>query len=158
MSEDQGIYFEDLPVGFEFEFGAYHVTREEAIDFAQKYDPQPFHLDDKAAESMHFGRLCASGWHTCAMVMRMTVDYLAKKDWRGLGGRGIDKLNWRKPVYPGDTLRLKNKILDARISESRPYMGLNVIDYQVYNQNNEIVMTYVATILMQRRGFQAPSE
>ena len=156
MAGDEGTYFEDLEVGYEFEFGAYEVTREEIIEFDQKYDPQPFHLSDEAAAKMHFGKLCASGWHTCAMVMHMTVDYLAEHKWHGLGGRGIDKLNWKRPVYPGDVLRLKNKIIEARVSKSRPYMGLNVIEYKCLNQKDEVVMTYEATVFNLRKGYTAP--
>ena len=98
-------YFEDIAVGGKASFGSYHVTREEVIDFASRYDPQPFHLSDEAAAQTHFGRISASGWHTCAMVMSMIVENLKNNKQAGLGSPGVDELRWLKPVYPGDTLR-----------------------------------------------------
>ena len=97
-------YFEDLEVGTKASFGHYEVTREEVIDFASRYDPQPFHLDDEAATQTYFGRLSASGWHTCAMTMRMMVEHFSSQEAASLGSPGIDELRWIKPVYPGDTL------------------------------------------------------
>src|SRR6478736_1159008 len=98
------IYFEDLVVGAEREFGTYEVTREEVLEFARKYDAQPFHLSDEAAAKTHFGRLAASGWHSCAMTMAMFVEWLEHDPQASLGAAGIDELHWAKPVYPGDTL------------------------------------------------------
>ena len=98
------IYFEDLEVGAETEFGSYEVTREEVIEFARKYDPQPFHLSDEAAAKTHFGRIAASGWHTCAMTMAVIARYVVGDEQAGLGSPGVDELRWLKPVYPGDTL------------------------------------------------------
>ena len=98
-------YFEDIVVGAKASFGSYEVTREEVIDFARRYDPQPFHLSDEAAAETHFGRLSASGWHTCAMAMSMIVENLRNNKQAGLGSPGVDELRWLKPVYPGDTLR-----------------------------------------------------
>lgn len=86
MSSDDGlVYFEDLEIGAKASFGHYEVTREEVIDFATKYDPQPFHLSDEAAAQTHFGRISASGWHTCAMVMRMLVDNITERRQAGIG-------------------------------------------------------------------------
>ncbi|HYI43060.1 MAG TPA: MaoC/PaaZ C-terminal domain-containing protein, partial [Sphingomicrobium sp.] len=97
------IYFEDLEVGAETYFGSCKVTREEVIDFARKYDPQPFHLSDEAAAKTHFGRIAASGWHTCAMTMGVIARHVVESRQAGLGSPGIDELRWLKPVYPGDT-------------------------------------------------------
>ena len=92
-------FWEDFPVGQVREFGAYRVTREAVLAFAREFDPQPFHLDDAAAEASLFGRLAASGWHTCAMAMRMMCDaYLLES--ASLGSPGLEKLNWTRPVYP----------------------------------------------------------
>src|SRR5882757_3718272 len=92
-------YFEDIEVGTKSSFGRYEVTREEVIAFALKYDPQPFHLSDEAAAATHFGRLSASGWHTCAMTMTMVVENLKANRQAGLGSPGVDELRWLKPVY-----------------------------------------------------------
>ena len=102
-------FYEDIAIGHKQAFGRYEVTREEVIDFASKYDPQPFHLDDEAAAQTHFGRISASGWHTCAMTMSMLVENLTKHKQAGLGSPGVDQLRWKKPVYPGDTLRCESE-------------------------------------------------
>src|SRR5215470_18257030 len=96
-------YFEDVEIGQKRRFGRYEVTRDEVLEFARKYDAQPFHLSDEAAAATHFGRLSASGWHTCAMTMAMLVENLKARRQAGLGSPGIDELRWLKPVYPGDT-------------------------------------------------------
>jgi len=135
-------YFEDLVVGSKACFGRYEVTREEVIDFAGKYDPQPFHLNDDAAARTHFGRLSASGWHTCAMVMRMLVDNLKEHRQAGLGSPGLDELRWLKPVYPGDVLRVESELLEKTRSRSRPEMGSFKSIISVYNQDDVKVMTF----------------
>ncbi len=135
-------YFEDLLVGSTACFGRYEVTREEVIEYASKYDPQPFHLDDEAAAKTHFGRLSASGWHTCAMVMRMLVDNLKEHRQAGLGSPGLDELRWLKPVYPGDVLRVESELLEKTRSRSRPEMGSYKSIISVFNQDNVKVMTF----------------
>lgn len=152
------LYFEDLEVGKRRSFGRYEVTREEVIDFASKYDPQPFHLDDEAAAKTHFGRLSASGWHTCAMMMAMLVENMKAEQQAGLGSPGIDGLKWKKPVYPGDTLRLESVLLEKRRSASRPEMGIMKGHTQVFNQNDEIVMELWNTGLIAVRDPDAPIE
>lgn len=134
-------YLEDIKVGQKVSFGNYQVTREEVMDFARKYDPQPFHLDDEAAAKTHFGRLSASGWHTAAMTMAMLVENLKKNKQAGLGSPGVDELRWLKPVYPGDTLRVEIETLEARASQSRPEMGITKGLVTVFNQDNVPVMT-----------------
>ena len=135
-------YFEDLVVGSKACFGRYEVTREEVIDFAGKYDPQSFHLNDDAAARTHFGRLSASGWHTCAMVMRMLVDNLKEHRQAGLGSPGLDELRWLKPVYPGDVLRVESELLEKTRSRSRPEMGSFKSIISVFNQDDVKVMTF----------------
>lgn len=144
-------YFEDIQVGSKASFGSYEVTRDEVIAFAQKYDPQPFHLSDEAAAETHFGRLSASGWHTCAMTMAMVVENLKSHRQAGLGSPGIDELRWLRPVYPGDTLRCESEVLDKRASESRPEMGIFHSRMTVFNQDGKPVMTFISTGLVATR-------
>lgn len=149
---DDLTYFEDLEIGATASFGSYPVTREEVIEFAAKYDPQAFHLDDAAAAQTHFGRLSASGWHTCAMVMRMLVDNMAARRQAGLGSPGLDELRWLRPVFPGDTLRVETEVLSKKQSHSRPEMGSFQSQIRVYNQDNVLVMTMTSIGLIRVRG------
>jgi acyl dehydratase len=150
---DEGLqHFEDLKVGTRSAFGRYEVTREEVLEFARKYDPQPFHLDDDAAAKTHFGRLSASGWHTCAMMMRMLVDNMANVRQAGLGSPGQDELRWHRPVYPGDVLRVETEIVDKRRSQSRPEMGIFRSNVQVFNQHDQVVMSMKSNGLIKVRG------
>ena len=145
------IYFEDLIVGAETEFGTYDVTREEVLEFARKYDPQPFHLSDEAAAKTHFGRLAASGWHTAAMTMAVIARRVIDQQQAGLGSPGIDELRWKKPVYPGDTLHVFGKILEATPSRSRPDIGSFRAQNTVKNQDGDVVMTFISIVLIRRR-------
>jgi len=146
------IYFEDIEVGANRSFGSYKVTREEVIDFASKYDPQPFHLNDEAAAQTYFGSLSASGWHTCAMTMRMLVDSMMEQKAASLGSPGVDKIRWLTPVYPGDTLRVESKVISKRQSESKPHMGSFQSEMTVFNQHDEPVMSMISIALMRVRG------
>ena len=145
------IYFEDLTVGDEVTYGTYEVTRDEVIEFARKYDPQPFHLSDEEAAKTHFGRIAASGWHTCAMTMAVIARYVVAHEHQGLGAPGIDELRWRKPVYPGDTLTVKATIVDKTPSRSKPEIGSFRSDTVVGNQHGEPVLTFTSIVLMRRR-------
>ena len=145
------IYFEDLIVGSETDFGSYEVTREEVIDFARKYDPQPFHLDDDASAKTHFGRIAASGWHTAAMVMAVIARKVVGEKQAGLGSPGIDELRWKKPVYPGDTIGCETEVLEKRRSEKRPEMGIFRSRMTVRNQDGAVVMTFISTGLVSTR-------
>ncbi|MBA3668609.1 MAG: MaoC family dehydratase [Sphingomonas sp.] len=145
------IYFEDLVIGTETEFGTYDVTREEVIDFARKYDPQPFHLSDEAAAKTHFGRIAASGWHTAAMTMGVIARRVVDEERAGLGSPGIDELRWKKPVYPGDTITVRGKILEKTPSRSKPEIGSFRTETTVTNQHGETVMTFTSIVLMRRR-------
>lgn len=144
-------YFEDVAVGDTARFGAYAVERSEVIAFAEKFDPQPFHLSDEAAAETPFKRLAASGWHTCAMTMAMTVAHGQQRKQALLGSPGIDSLRWLKPVHPGDTLRCETEVMETRRSESRPTMGLIKTSVTVFNQDNVAVMTFIANMMMQAR-------
>ena len=145
------LYFEDLQEGAETDFGTYDVTREEVLEFARKYDPQPFHLSDEAAAKTHFGRLSASGWHTCAMTMGVIARRVVEHGQAGLGSPGIDELRWLKPVYPGDTLHVRGKILDKRESRSRPEMGSFRTQTTVTNQDGVPVLSFISIVLIRRR-------
>lgn len=151
------IYFEDFEIGAAREYGHYAVTKEEIIEFASKYDPQPFHLSEEAGKAMHFGGLCASGWHTCAMVMRLIVDGMEGTESASLGSPGIDELRWKKPVFPGDVLRLVSTVIDKRESRSRPDMGSIFLENKVLNQNDEVVMTSRPIVMYKRRTQPQPS-
>lgn len=144
-------YYEDIEIGATRSFGNYEVTREEVVDFASKYDPQPFHLDDEFAAQTHFGRLSASGWHTCAMTMAMLVENMKGEESAGLGSPGIDNLRWVKPVYPGDTLRCETEVIEKRRSEKRPEMGIFKSRSRTFNQNGEIVLEMVSNGLIRTR-------
>ncbi len=144
-------YLDDIKPGDSAAFGNYPVTREEVLDFASKYDPQPFHLDDAEAAKTYFGRLSASGWHTCAMTMRMIVDGNAAGGTAGLGSPGVDQIRWKKPVYPGDTLRVESVVTEVRPSRSKPDIGSVHSDITVFNQDNDPVMTMSSTVLVRRR-------
>lgn len=145
------LYWEDMQVGKKRSFGRYEVTREEVLEFARKYDPQPFHLDDAAAAQTHFKRLAASGWHTCAMTMAMTVAEMSVVPQASLGAAGIDELRWLKPVYPGDVLRVETEVLEVTPSRSRPEMGSLKSRTTTYNQHDEPVLRFTALALMRRR-------
>lgn len=146
------MYFEDLEVGAVQTFGPYEVTREEVLEFAAKYDPQPFHLSDEAAARTHFGRLAASGWHTCAMTMRMLVDSMnVRGDRHGLGSPGVDELRWLKPVYPGDTLTGRTEIVEKTPSRSKPEIGSFRSQVTVSNQHGEPVLRFTSIVLIRRR-------
>ncbi|MBA3526670.1 MAG: MaoC family dehydratase [Sphingomonas sp.] len=145
------IYFDDLEVGAETYFGSCEVTREEVIGFARRFDPQPFHLSAEAAAKTHFGRIAASGWHTCAMTMGVIARFVVGQEQAGLGSPGIDELRWLKPVYPGDTLHVHGKILETRPSRSKPDIGSFRTETTVTNQDGEKVMTFTSIVLMRRR-------
>lgn len=144
------LYWEDFPVGHRREFGATTVEREAVIAFARQFDPQPFHVDDAAAQASLFGGLCASGWHTGAMAMRMMCDeYLL--DSASLGSPGLDNIRWLKPVFPGDTLRMHMQVLEARPMQSRPGVGLLRFAWELRNQHGAAVMTMEGWGMFRRR-------
>lgn len=137
-----------LTVGSVRRAGPYAVTRDEVIGFAAKYDPQPFHLDDAAAAAHpFFDRLCASGWHTCAIVMRLTVDSWLAGDAQPLGGAGIEAIKWAQPVYPGDAISAEFEVLDVTVGKPRPGMTLARIATTATNQDGAVVMTHVSRVI-----------
>ena len=147
-------YFEDFEVGDVYEpDDRYEVTKTEVIEFAERYDPQRFHLDEEAAEASLFGSLSASGWHTASMCMRLLVDGVL--DEASMGARGIDELRWKRSVHPGDTLRVEVEVLDKRRSESRPEIGHVRTALTGYNQNDEAVIEWTALGMFRRRNDRA---
>lgn len=144
-------YFDDIEVGDETLFGQYDVTREEVLEFARKYDPQPFHLSDEAAAKTHFGRLAASGWHTCAMTMAVIARYVVKEEQAGLGSPGVDEVRWLKPVYPGDRLTVRGTVVDMTPSRSKPHIGVIRTRTVASNQDGADVMSFTSIVMIQRR-------
>lgn len=145
------LYLEDLEIGQTASFGAYEVTREEVLAFASAYDPQPFHLSDDAAAKTYFGKIAASGWHTCAMTMRMLVDNGRETPMASIGSPGVDELRWLKPVYPGDVLRVETEIVDVTPSRSKPDIGTFKSEVTVLNQDEVAVMRMKTIVLIRRR-------
>ena len=142
--------YEDFTEGTEIDFGSYPVTKDEVIAFATEFDPQPFHLDEEAAKASMLGGLSASGWHTCAMMMRMMADgYLL--DSTSQGSPGVDFVKWKKPVRPGDTLAGKAKVLSARLSAKRPTLGIVKLATDLTNQAGETVLESEYTLLVLTR-------
>ena len=135
-----GLSFEDLIVGTSTEIGKHTFTREEIVEFAGKFDPQPFHLDEAAAEKSPVRGLVASGWHTCSVMMGMLVRN-AFADSTSMGSPGIDEIRWLKPVRVGDTITMMNVVLDKRVSESKPDRGIVSTRWEGFNQHGEMVIT-----------------
>jgi acyl dehydratase len=148
-------YYEDFEVGDVYELdGRYEVTEGEIKEFAGTYDPQPFHLDEEAAQDSIFGSLAASGWHTAAIVMRLLVDDFIPQE-SSMGARGVDELRWKRPVRPGDTLRVEVEILEKRDSESRPEMGHVRVGTRGYNQDDDLVIRLVSLAMYRKRNPEA---
>lgn len=133
-------YFEDYQLGEVVEFGEYVITEEEITDFARRYDPQPFHLDQGAGAQSHFGGLIASGWMTASVLMRLMVDHYIPAV-SSMGSPGVDELRWLYPVRPGDKLRARITVLELRRSQTKPDRGLIQMHQEVFNQNGQAVMS-----------------
>jgi acyl dehydratase len=142
--------FEDFPPGARLLSTSYPVTADAIMDFGQKFDPQLFHLDPKAAEQTLFGGLAASGWHTAAVSMRLFVDTMDVAG--GIIGMGVDELKWPNAVRPGDELRLEIEILEARLSKSRVGYGIIRIRNVTKNQRGEVVQSFNASAMLPARS------
>ena len=133
-------YWEDFEVGERAELGRHTFTEEEIVDFARRYDPQPFHIDAEKAQHGPFGGLIASGWQTCAVGMRLMVEgYISQTV--SLGSPGIDNIRWLKPVRPGDTIAYRRIVLESRASTTRKGVGLVKHRWEAVNQRGELVLT-----------------
>ena len=133
-------FFEDYTVGETFEYGDHEISEHEIVEFARRYDPQPFHVDPEAARQSIYGGLIASGWMTGSVMMRMLVDHFLSP-LSGMGSPGIDDVRWLQPVRPGDRLRVRLTVLEQRRSKTRPDRGLIQLRQEALNQNDEVVMT-----------------
>lgn len=143
-------YLDDLTVGQKFGSGRRTLELDAIRSFAAEFDPQPFHLDDAAAQATLFRGLAASGWHTAAVTMRLLVD----SEFRpagGVVGAGLEELRWPRPARPGDELRLEIEVLDVRPSKSRPEQGIVKVRVTTLNQDDEALQVYVANLVVQRR-------
>jgi acyl dehydratase len=143
-------YWEDFDVGQLGEFGRKLVTAEEIKEFAAEFDPQPMHLDEEAARATPVGGLCASGWHTCGMMMRMVADgFLLNSS--SMGAPGVEEVRWLAPVRPGDELRVRATVLDKRASKSRPDLGFLDMLLEVITASGICVMTSRSNLMLARR-------
>ncbi len=142
-------FLEDFVVGEVVEFGRAELTAEEIIAFAEKYDPQPFHLDEAAGAATPYGGLIASGWHTAGLTMRMMVDHIVSR--HGLGSPGIDELRWLKPVRPNDVLTCRATVLEVRPSRSKPDRGIVRQQIETLNQAGEVVLSWIGNGMVRAR-------
>jgi acyl dehydratase len=144
--------FDDLEPGDRFPLGECPVTRDDVLDFARRYDPQPQHLDDAgAAANPVFERLAASGWHTAALMNRMVGPLFERTRIRGLAGAGVEQLRWIEPVYAGDVLEMSLEILGVRASRSNTDRGLVTMRIDARNQDDRLVATFALTGMFERR-------
>ncbi len=143
-------WFEDFSVGERFEFGDYLVTTDEIVEFAKRYDPQPFHLDAAAAARSHFGGLIASGWMSCGVLMRLVCDNFIPPA-SSMGSPGVDELRWLKPVRPGDRLRAAVEVVAVKASQSKPDRGVITVQQELINQRGECVLRLLGRGMYQRR-------
>jgi acyl dehydratase len=153
-------FFEDTIVGERHELGSHTFTAEEIKRFAGAFDPQRFHTDEAAAEASHFGRLCASGWHTLAVWMKLNVREMQGRATRERHGPrrarigpspGFDELKWLKPVYVGDTISFATEVIATKPSRSRPEWGLVSIRNTGVNQRGELAISFVGHVFVERR-------
>ena len=144
------LYWEDFKVGETVVMGSHTFTESEIIEFARQFDPQPFHVDPEAAKQSAFGGLIASGWHTCAVCMRLNCETYINRT-RSLGSPGLDNIRWLKPVRPGDTLSLRVKVLEVTPSRSKPDRGSARFEYELRNHRGEEVMHMLSIGMFGRR-------
>lgn len=144
------LYFEDFEPGESVEMGTHLFTEEEVLRFAREFDPQPFHVDPRAARASIYGGTIASGWHTCSVMMRLICDnYLLQSE--GMGSPGLEQIRWLKPVRPGDVLRGTRTTLSARVSGSKPDRGLVEMRWEGFNQREELVVSMRGFGLFKRK-------
>lgn len=143
-------YLEDLAAGATFTSGSVRIDKDQIVNFAAAFDPQPFHLDEEAARETIFGGLAASGWHTAAVTMKLLVESEFTPA-GGIIGAGFDELRWPRPVRPGDELHVEGEVLETRPSKSNPRQGLIKVRTATKNQRGEVVQLSVGNLVVQRR-------
>jgi acyl dehydratase len=144
------LYFEDLNIGQKISIGPISVSEEEIIEFAKKFDPQPFHVDAMKAKDSLFGSLCASGWHTCSLHMKMLYDGLLV-NLASLGSPGMNEIRWIKPLFPNDTITGELNIISKTPSRSKPSIGSMIMDSKVFNKKKELIMTMQSISIVKTR-------
>ena len=144
------IYYEDLEIGQKIKLGSINVSKKEIISFAKKFDPQPFHTNEIKAKESIFGGLCASGWHTCTLFMRILYDGFLINS-AALGSPGMDAIRWLKPLRPGETITGIGEVIKKTPSKSRPEIGSLIINYEVFNKNNELIMTLIGISIFKKK-------
>lgn len=160
-------YFEEIEVGEIWEIGRHTFTADEIKSFGRRFIPQPFHIDEAAAACTHFGALIASGWHTALAWMRLMIAYRQREDEArrargepvaGIGpALGFRELKWLKPVYVNDTIAYTSEVIDKRVSNGRPDLGLLTFRSRGVNQHGELVISLVSTTFLERRRAEAKS-
>ncbi len=144
-------YFDDFRVGERFVSGSATLTESDIVGFAQEFDPQPFHVDTKAAEESPYGGLIASGFQTLSLGFRLFID-TGTIAACSMGSPGMEQVRWLLPVRPGDTLRTEARVAEVRPSGSKPDRGVLLMDYEMKNQRGEAVLTARAIHLLRRKG------
>ena len=144
------LYYEDLNIGQKISIGPISATEREIIEFAKQFDPQPFHIDAEKAKDSLFGGLCASGWHTCSLYMRMLYDGLLI-NLASLGSPGMNEIRWLKPLFPNEVIRGELYIMSKTPSKSKPLIGSIVIDSKIYNSKKDLIMTMQSISIVKKR-------
>ena len=144
------IYYEDLEIGQKIKLGSINVSKKEIISFAEKFDPQSFHTNEIKAKESIFGGLCASGWHTCSLFMRILYDGFLINS-AALGSPGMDAIRWLKPLRPGETITGIGEVIKKTPSKSRPEIGSLIINNEVFNKNNELIMTLIGISIFKKK-------
>jgi acyl dehydratase len=151
MNPGSGRFAQDFRVGEEFELGSYAVIRDELVDFARKYDPFPFHLDEESAKATPFGGIIASGWMTALIWLKLMHESLLDPA-TVLGSPGHEEMNWPTPVKPGDTLHGRVEIKESRLSKSKPGIGFVRYTAKLFNQRDECVFITTSTLIVRARA------
>ncbi|WP_296405644.1 MaoC family dehydratase [Psychrobacter sp.] len=147
------LYLEDLKVGDKWVSREESINLEEIKEFANSFDPQPYHIDEIRAKNTFFGQLVASGWQTAGITMRLMVESIPIAT--GLIGAAA-QISWPKPTYPGDTLRVEAEVIEIKSSRSKPDRGMVVVEIKTFNQHNEVVQLFTCTMLAFRRSSGIP--
>lgn len=145
------VWWEDLEVGQVLDLGSLSPTAEDIVAFATQFDPQPFHLSEEGGKASVFGGLCASGWHTCSLAMRLMVTNFLHQS-SSLGSPGLENIRWLKPVFPGDTLSLRQTVLEKRPMSKRPDVGLLRTQWEMFNQHGDQVLHMEGYGMFRRRS------